>query len=61
MNSDVQGVQFFGMDNYRIGDVKLDIDNLTLDDLKRFASLQWAIQFRVAAGADEKYGPLRCY
>jgi hypothetical protein len=41
---------FLGMGNYRIGDVKLDIDNLTLDDLKRFASLQWAIQFRGYSG-----------
>jgi len=26
---------FFGMDNYRVCDVKLDIDNNTIDDLKR--------------------------
>lgn len=26
---------FFGMDNYRVCDVELDIDNNTVDDLKR--------------------------
>ena len=41
---------FLGMGDYRIGDVKLDIDNHTLDDLKIFASLQWAIQFKGCSG-----------
>lgn len=54
---------FFGMDNYRIGDVKLDIDNDTTDDLKGMVVSHYTGRFNlgITAGAGDEDGPVRCY